>query len=54
MKRNERMKRGVIMDKKAFVTVHAGMFFIIGIVIGAALMYYLITKGMLPIGVPTA
>ena len=41
------------MDKKAFVSVHAGMFFLVGLVIGAVVMYYAATQGWLPLGKPT-
>jgi len=40
------------MNKKGFVTIHAGMFFIAGLIIGAVIMYYVATKGFLP-GVAT-
>ena len=36
------------MDKKGFVSMHAGIWFVVGIIIGAAAVYYLATKGMLP------
>ena len=36
------------MDKKAFFTTHPGIFFIIGLLIGAALVYYLLAKGLVP------
>ena len=41
------------MNKKGFVTIHAGMFFIAGLIIGAVIIYFAITKGFLPIGVIT-
>jgi len=41
------------MNKKAFVSVHAGMFFIVGTIIGAGLMYYAFTQGWVPLGVKT-
>ena len=41
------------MDKKAFVSVHAGMFFLVGLVIGAVVMYYAATQGWLPLSKPT-
>ena len=38
------------MNKKGFVSMHAGLFFIVGLVIGAALVYYAFTQGWLPLG----
>lgn len=38
------------MDKKGFVSVHAGMFFAIGLILGAALVYYAGTQGWIPFG----
>jgi len=38
------------MNKKGFVTVHAGMFFLIGLVLGAVAMYFVLTQGWLPLG----
>ncbi len=38
------------MDKKGFVSVHAGMFFVIGLILGAALVYYAATQGWIPLG----
>ena len=35
------------MNKKGFIT-HPGVVFILGLIIGAAAVYYLATKGMLP------
>ena len=40
------------MNKKGFVTIHAGMFFIAGLIIGAGVMYYIMSQGFLPIGAP--
>ncbi len=36
-----------MMGKKGFFT-HPGFLFILGLLIGAALVYYLFAKGMLP------
>ncbi len=36
------------MNKKGLVSMHAGIFFIIGIIIGAVVMWYLMSKGMVP------
>jgi len=44
-------QRGEIMKKKGFVSVHAGAFFIVGLILGLALMYYLILKGIIPVSV---
>ncbi len=38
------------MDKKAFVSMHAGVFFVVVLIIGLVLMYFLITKGIVPTG----
>lgn len=38
------------MDKKGFVSVHAGMFFAIGLILGLALAYYAATQGWIPFG----
>lgn len=38
------------MDKKGFVSVHAGMFFLIGLFLGLALAYYAATQGWIPFG----
>ncbi len=35
-------------SKKGFFSMHPGMFFLFGILIGAAIVYYLFAKGMLP------
>ena len=40
------------MNKKGFVTVHAGIFLLVGLVIGAVIMYFVMSKGYLPIGIP--
>ena len=34
--------------KKGFVSMHPGIFFIIGLIIGVVVMYYLIAKGLIP------
>lgn len=47
------MKEAGKMDKKGFVSMHAGVFFIVGLILGAALVYYLIIKGFIPISLPT-
>ena len=36
------------MNKKGFVSMHAGIWFVVGIIIGAAAVYYLATKGLIP------
>tara|TARA_Y100000310_G_scaffold345214_1_gene462757 strand:+ start:1513 stop:1647 length:135 start_codon:yes stop_codon:yes gene_type:complete len=39
------------MNKKAqFAMLHPGLMFLIGLIIGAAAVYYLFTQGWLPIG----
>ena len=40
------------MNKKGFVSVHAGVFFVVGFILGAVLVYYLIIKGIIPISLP--
>ncbi len=35
------------MNKKAFFTMHPGLFFLAGLLIGAALIYYLLSKGII-------
>ncbi len=40
------------MNKKGFVSMHAGVFFIIGLILGAALVYYLVIKGIIPATFP--
>ncbi|MEK6869773.1 MAG: hypothetical protein AABX74_06055 [Nanoarchaeota archaeon] len=35
------------MNKKAFFTMHPGLFFVAGLLIGAALMYFLLSKGII-------
>jgi len=40
------------MQKKAFFTMHPGMFFIVGLIIGAVVVYYLIKAGTIPIALP--
>jgi len=42
------------MDKRGIVSIHAGMFFIFGVILGAVLMYFAITKGYLPVTLPGA
>ena len=41
------------MNKKGFVSVHAGAFFVVGLILGALAVYYLITKGIIPVTLPT-
>jgi len=36
------------MNKKAMFTMHPGLYFLVGLLIGAVLMYYLLSKGLLP------
>lgn len=36
------------MDKKGLVSVHAGMFFIVGLIIGAAIVYFIMSGGSIP------
>ena len=50
----KQLQRGAKMDKKAFVSVHAGMFFLVGLVIGLVGMYFLIAKGIIPVSLPGA
>ena len=38
------------MNKRGFVSVHAGLFFLVGLIIGAVVMYYAVTQGWLPFG----
>jgi len=38
------------MNKKGFVSVHAGMFFMVGLVIGLVVMWYAMTQGWIPFG----
>lgn len=45
--------RFLSMNKKGIVSMHAGLFFIIGIILGAGLVYYAFTQGWLPIGGPS-
>ena len=37
------------MNKKGIVSMHAGLFFIIGVVIGAGAVYYAVKSGFLPV-----
>lgn len=37
------------MNKKAFFTTHAGIFFVIGLVIGFGLAYFLAMKSIIPL-----
>jgi len=37
------------MNKKALVTIHGWLFLLAGIIIGAGTMYYIITRGILPV-----
>lgn len=37
------------MNKKGFVSMHAGLWFVVGLIIGAAVVYYLISKGIIPV-----
>lgn len=47
------IKEVLNMDRKGFVTVHAGLFFLFGLALGMALMWFLITKGIIPaLGAP--
>jgi len=36
------------MNKKAFVSMHAGIFFVVGIIIGFGLAYFLAMQGIIP------
>ena len=36
------------MNKKGFVSMHAGVFFVVGLIIGAVAMWYLMKNGMIP------
>lgn len=36
------------MNKKAMVSMHPGIFFVIGLVIGFVLAYYLAMQGIIP------
>ncbi len=36
------------MNKKAFVSMHAGLFFVIGLVLGFALAYFLAMQNIIP------
>ncbi|MBS3130927.1 hypothetical protein J4212_00700 [Candidatus Woesearchaeota archaeon] len=42
------------MNKKAFIfgMMHPGLMFIIGIALGAAIVYFGITKGFIPVNLP--
>ncbi len=40
------------MNTKAFVSVHAGSFLVVGLIVGMALMYFLVLKGIIPMKVP--
>ena len=41
------------MTKKGqFAMLHPGLMFIVGLIIGAALVYYLIMKGIIPVTIP--
>lgn len=42
------IKEVLKMDRKGIVSVHAGVFFLVGLAIGIALMWFLMTKGMVP------
>lgn len=37
------------MHKKGFVSMHPGMFFLIGLLVGAAIIYFLIMSGRIPV-----
>ncbi len=37
------------MNKKAFVSMHAGIFFIVGLIIGLAIAYFLAMQGIIPL-----
>jgi hypothetical protein len=36
------------MNKKGFVSMHAGIWFVVGLIIGAAAVWYLMSHGILP------
>ena len=36
------------MNKKAGFTMHPGLYFLVGLLIGAVLMYFLLAKGIIP------
>jgi uncharacterized protein (UPF0333 family) len=42
------------MDKKGFVSMHPGLLFLVGLLIGAALMYYVFMQGWLTVSGPIA
>jgi hypothetical protein len=37
------------MNKKGFVSMHAGVFFVVGLILGAVAMWYLMSNGIIPI-----
>jgi len=45
------MIRGAQMNRRAIVSIHTGLWFIVGIVMGAAIMYYAALQGWIPFGV---
>jgi len=41
------------MDKQGIVSVHAGIWFVVGLVLGAAILWFLLSKGIIPpLGAP--
>jgi len=43
------------MNKKGqFMMFHPGLMFFLGLIIGAAVVYYAFTQGWLPLGAPAA
>ena len=43
-----KIRGGSKMSKKGFVSMHPIAFLVVGILIGAAVMYYLMIKGIVP------
>ena len=37
-----------MIGKKSMVSMHPGMIFLFGLLVGAALIYYLVSRGILP------
>ncbi|MBS3102668.1 hypothetical protein J4458_04460 [Candidatus Woesearchaeota archaeon] len=40
--------------KSQFAMLHPGLMFVVGLIIGAAVVYYLVTKGIIPVSLLAA
>ncbi len=47
-KQNKNIKKVILMNKKAFFSMHPGLFFMVGLIIGLGIAYYLAMQKIIP------